>query len=102
MGLNQQPTEQRKYTTDAKLIPAGYEQIDPTGVKGLAPPTGARVCIIQTITQNIRWRDDGTDPTTTTGMQLLATRDFLYTGDLVAIRFLEETAGAQINVSYYF
>lgn len=94
--------ERRDYTVDGKLVPCGYEQITPTTVSALSPPPGARVAIIQVLTQNVRWRDDGTDPTIAIGMQLAANRDMLYTGDLAAIRFLQETATAEINVAYYF
>lgn len=95
--------EERTHTLDAKLVPMGYQQI--TGlstVKGLNPPQHARVALIQGLSQNVRWRDDGTVPSATVGMQLLATRDFLYTGDLVQIKFIEEAASAEINVSYYY
>ena len=96
-------TEQRDYTVDAKLIPLGYQQITGlSSVKSLTPPPNTRVALIQAISQDVRWRDDGTDPSATVGMVLPATRDMLYTGDLANIRFIEVTASAQINVSYYF
>ena len=59
------------------------------------------VALIQAEDQNVRWRDDGTDPTASVGMLLEAGKDMLYTGDLGAIKFIEEAASAKLNVSYY-
>lgn len=95
-------TEQRKYIVDAKLKPLGYQQITVlTSAVGLTPPPGTRVALIQSITEGVRWRDDGTNPTATVGMSLAAGADLLYSGDLVAIKFFEEAASAELNVSYY-
>lgn len=96
-------TEQRDYMVDAKLIPLGYQQITSLSLaKGLSPPLKSRVCIIQAITQNIRWRDDSIEPTNSVGMVLAAGADMLYTGNLAKIRFIEVAANAELNVSYYF
>ena len=89
---------------DAKLEPKGYRQQTTLsaaiGLEGV--PQGARAALIQAVTQNVRWRDDGTDPTDSIGMQLAAGRDMLYTGDLAKIKFIEEAASAELNVAYYF
>jgi len=91
-------------TVDGSLEVVGFEQI--TGLnaaKGLTSATYgvATKALIQATDQNVRWRDDGTDPTAAIGMQLAAGNDFWYTGDLSAITFIEETASAKLNVSYY-
>lgn len=92
----------RQYTVDGHLIPVGYQQIGSLdSIKGLSPPQGARVALIQGLSQDVRWRDDGTDPTVSVGIQLTAGRDMLYTGDLVQIKFIEEAASAELNVAYY-
>jgi len=81
---------------------AGFEQV--TGLsaaKGLTVPAGAKVAYINTEDQSVRWRDDGTNPTTTVGGVLEPGSYFSYTGDLSAIKFIEETASAKLNVSYY-
>lgn len=84
------------------LDPMGYEQIaDASVAVGLTVPPGAKYAIVQAVGQNVRWRDDGTDPTTTAGMQLVAGYDMFYKGELRDIRFIEEAAAAEINVSYY-
>ncbi len=52
--------------------------------------------------QNVRWRDDGTNPTATVGNLLVAAQQpFYYDGDLSRIRFIEATASAVLNVAYY-
>ena len=80
-------------TIHGVLEPKGFEQITSLGtVKGLTPPSGARLALVQTTDQNVRWRDDGTNPTASVGVQLEAGKDFLYTGDLNAIKFLQEAA----------
>ena len=71
--------------------------VDP--VSGLnAKPT---IALITPETQNVRWRDDGTDPTSSVGMPLSAGVTLQYDGDLRRIKFIETTAGAVLNISYY-
>ena len=82
--------------------PVGFEQVTSlSSAAALTVPTGAKVALINTEDQNVRWRDDGTAPTTTVGCVIEPGSYFSYTGDLSAIRFIEETASAKLNVSYY-
>ncbi len=63
---------------------------------------GATFCYISVESAGVRYRDDGTNPTATVGMPLLAgTAGFLYSGNLAAIKFIQTTAGAAVDVSYY-
>lgn len=88
---------------DALLTPkANYEQITDLSSKvGLTVPSGATMALIQAVTQNVRWRDDGTSPTASVGMRISAGEEFWYTGNIDAIEFIEEVASAELNVSYY-
>jgi hypothetical protein len=52
-------------------------------------------------TQNVRWRDDGTAPTASVGMPIFVGASLSYDGDLNRIRFIEQTASATLNISYY-
>ena len=52
-------------------------------------------------TNTVRWRDDGTNPTASVGMPLAAGVTLQYDGDLKKIKFIEQTASAKINISYY-
>lgn len=62
------------------------------------PPTYA---IIQAEAQALRWRDDGTDPTTAVGMVIPAGGELRYDGDLKKIRLINAAAGAICNISLY-
>lgn len=85
----------------------GYEQITSLStVKSLTLPershNGApNFALIQAETQDVRWRDDGTDPTSSVGMKLSAGAELRYDGDLTQVKFIEVTSGAKLNISYY-
>jgi hypothetical protein len=49
----------------------------------------------------VRWRDDNTAPTSTVGMPLAVGVPLQYDGDLTKIRFIEQSASAKLNISYY-
>jgi hypothetical protein len=80
----------------------GYQQI--TGmstVKALTVPVGATMALVAPDTKDVRWRDDGTNPTSSVGMPLVVGTTLNYDGDLNKIRFIETEASAVLNVSYY-
>lgn len=89
----------------------GYQQITSLSAStGLTVPekdpvTGEKVkptrAIIIPETQAVRWRDDGTAPTSSAGMPLAVGQALEYDGDLTRIRFIEVTSSAKLNVSYY-
>lgn len=84
------------------FTPKGFQQITTlSAATGLTVPTGATRARIQCTTKAVRWRDDGTAPTTTVGMHLAADTDLWYDGSLSALQFIEEAASAVLNVSYY-
>lgn len=84
------------------IVPLGFQQLASIDTStGLTPPAGARLAIVHADTQNVRWRDDGTAPTASVGMRLPIGNELRYMGTLAAIRFISETAGAKVNVSYY-
>lgn len=88
----------------------GYEQLTslatatninppPRDVNGLVcSPTRA---VIITEDAPVRWRDDGIDPTPSVGMLLAVGSVFSYDGDLNKIKFIQQSAAAKLNVSYY-
>lgn len=80
----------------------GYQQITSLSAStALTVPTGATMALIIADTQGVRWRDDGTAPTASVGMPLAVGVSLSYDGDLKAIRFIQQTASATLNVSYY-
>lgn len=89
-------------TIDKSMKPAGYEQItDVSSASTLTVPTDATHALIQAVTKNVRWRDDGTSPTASVGIQLEAGKDLWYSGDLNTFEAIEEAASAEMNISYY-
>jgi len=90
------------HVTEGGLTPLGYQQITSlSAATALTVPAGARLAIIQAEVQSVRWRDDGTNPTSSIGMVLAAGYDLVYTGTLSAIKFIETTASAKLNISYF-
>jgi hypothetical protein len=80
----------------------GYQKLTSLDtVKSLTVPAGAVMAIIQTAGQDVRWRDDGSNPTATDGMLLRTTETLTYNGQPSALKFIEAAAGATIHVSYY-
>jgi hypothetical protein len=91
-----------------KWTPLGYEQITNLSVAiGLGAmtiniPNDTIMCLIQAEAQGVRWRDDGVAPTATVGMILAAGQTFQYTTpDFTKIQFIQQTAGAILNVNFY-
>lgn len=93
--------------------PLGYEALalnasTAVGLTITAPnPGGSGYTYNFVIVQNnhatihARWRDDGTDPTTTVGMRLPAGAEMQYAGDLAKIRFIAESSEITLDVSKY-
>lgn len=80
----------------------GYQQITSlSAATALTVPTGATMALITPETQAVRWRDDGTNPTASVGMPVAVGESLNYDGDLSRIRFIEQTASAKLNISYY-
>ena len=80
----------------------GYQQITSvSSATGLTPPNGALKAMIVAENNSVRWRDDGVDPTATTGMPLANGAFFGYDGDLRRIKFIDQVSGAKLNISYY-
>lgn len=80
----------------------GYQQITLlSAATGLTVPQGTTLAVIAPLTQGVRWRDDGTAPTASVGMPIAAGAYFSYDGDLKSIKFIEQTASAELNISYY-
>lgn len=97
-------------TLKAVTTRLGYQQITSlsastgltvpqTDLNGLACKPS--IAIITAETQAVRWRDDDVAPTATVGMPLASGSTLQYDGDLTKIRFIEQTASAKINVTYY-
>ena len=91
-------------------VTLGYQQVtNLASSTGLSIPTTdafgnnikPMMALITPETQSVRWRDDGVDPTSSVGMPLAAGVTLSYDGDLNKLRFIEQTASAKLNISYY-
>lgn len=101
-GKNADGTDFSLLTVSGTLTPRGYEQITSLGTaQALSVPAGANLALIQAQGQAVRYRDDGVGPTATVGMPIAAAGSLSYNGDLAALRFIEQAAGAVLNVLYY-
>ena len=84
------------------LTALGYQQITNLSTStALTVPSGAKTAVIQAKVADVRWRDDGTAPTASVGMTLPANGERVFNASLSAVRFIQVTAGAIIDVSYY-
>lgn len=88
----------------------GYQQISTlSSATGLTVPTlgpdglNAKPVFALIVAEGapVRWRDDGTAPTASIGMPLAVGVPLQYDGDLTKIRFIEQSASAKLNISYY-
>ncbi len=90
--------------------PLGYQQITTlTSAVGLTLPTvPAHSCltmgyaVIQAESGDIRWRDDGTNPTGSVGMLIPEGGELNYCGDFSALKLINSSGSTSIaNVAYY-
>lgn len=84
--------------------PLKYEQV--TGlntVKTLTvPDRGIALVLLQAEAQDVRWTDDGSNPSASVGMILKAAQPHTeYDGDPTKLKFIEAAATAKLNVTYY-
>lgn len=91
-------------TTEVWGATLGYEQLSGTGVLTPTIPAGTDLIVIGPAdTNNLRWRDDGTNPTASIGM-LHRTTDapLVYrSANLGRLRFIPVTGTGVANLSYY-
>lgn len=102
-GAVQVADDQPLPVADGKEKPLLQTQIASlSSVAGLpSVPATAMRAYLQASGQNVRYCDDGTNPTSTTGLQLYVGQLVVYSGDLSAIKFIEAAPGAKLDVAYY-
>jgi hypothetical protein len=92
---------QSNYRAETDL---GYYQL--TSLSGPAaiptPPAGATMAIITAEGQNVRWRSDGTNPTSTVGYPLYVGAELVYTAaNLSKLVFIEMNPSATLNIYFW-
>ena len=85
--------------------PVGYQQlVVSNSAVGLTIPLNANRALIVVEDAAVRFRDDGTVPTATVGVQIFQNQSFEITDadSLKAIKFIRKTGtSAELNISYY-
>ena len=89
-----------KFFADGTVKPLGYRQLSPSTAVDIGIGAG-RLALIQALDQNVRYRDDGIDPTASTGVRIHAGETIWYTGDVRALKFIEEASSAELNILVY-
>ncbi len=91
---------QSNFRAEADL---GYQQITSlSAATALTVPSGTQLVLVTPETQAVRWRADGTAPTATVGYPLYVGSELRFTAQqAAAVKFIEQTASAKLNV-YYF
>lgn len=89
----------------APSIPLGHQQVTvSSGVTTLSPPANTRRMHLRALGQPVNWRDDGVDPTSTSGFPLLADEWLDYDSDVSDFRLtLASTAvgDSDVRIAYY-
>lgn len=100
--------------TSQRVIPLGYCQLSAAvlanstsftacPINPLGIPAGATCVLLGVETAAINYRDDGTVPTTTTGLQLpFGVAPFSYCGNLANLKFIAAAAGSpKLDILFY-
>lgn len=81
---------------------AGFQKITMgSGVVTLTPPAGATFAVIGVEADIVRYRDDGTPPDATTGVQVMPNTALPYQGPLTAIQLISPNGTGILQVAYY-
>lgn len=100
------PVTGQERTQTNFIAPLGYCQLTPLTSATLLSsctggiPTRTAYALMCTDAVAVRWRDDGTAPTTTVSMPIAAGGCLGYSGSMSAIQFIAGAA-ATLNISFY-
>lgn len=87
-----------------KFNPKGTHgrQTDLTSAFAPAVPEGASMCVVQALTQNVRFTLDGTPPTAAVGFQIVAgdVERILPVDTRTVLRFIQEVSGAELQYQF--
>ncbi len=92
-------------TVQGYLKPLGYTQLTTVGTAGGVGlgtiPANSRIVLIQAEAQNIRWTDDGSAPTASVGMILVANSTLIYSGPMSSVKLIQVAGGGIVNLTFY-
>lgn len=84
--------------------PLGYQQLTVSSTAvALTVPTNAEAALVDVESNDVRWRDDGTNPTASVGKYLSSGTHYTFIGaeELAALKFIRVSADAKLNITYY-
>jgi len=86
--------------------PAGFQAIatlTSATVQGLTIPTDARYAKVRVVSQPIRWRDDGTNPTSASGYEVAANGEIelISREQLAGFKAVAKDTSAGLEVLFY-
>lgn len=88
-----------------KLTPIKYYNFTAASATGLTltgvVPNPPSYAIIRVEGGDVRYRDDGTDPTSSAGMLLKDLESLEYSGDFSAIKFIAVAGSPTLHVAFY-
>lgn len=87
-----------------RAVALGYQQFTGTTLVTPTVPAGVNAAIISIETNPVRYRDDGTAPTTAVGNLIPVTTSglpFEFTGNINQLLLFPTSTGATINIAYY-
>ena len=80
----------------------GYSrQVNIVTAKGLDLHPDCRAVVLHAEKGDIRWRDDGANPTSSVGMRIKKGNSLIYMGELQAFKFIGAHQAAILNITYY-
>lgn len=93
-------------TEPAPVVVLGYCQLSVTAAVLISTcsggiPGGATMAYITPETAAIRWRDDGTAPTTTVGYPVSAGNQLAYMGNLATLQVIAQSGTSTVNIAFY-
>lgn len=84
------------------LTSTGFQQVASfSTATGFTPPSGSTTCFIQTESNSVRFRTDGTNPTATVGQLLAVGALLIETANLPGIKFIPTSGTATLDVDCY-
>ncbi len=105
------PTRAQTAVPGLPIVPLGYCQLSNVQLASSTPlsscaggiPAGATMAFLQAETAPVRYRDDGTAPTTALGMLVVngVGGQIFYTGTLSKLRFIGASGSPLLNIAFY-
>ena len=94
-------------TGNTYINPLGYCQLTASSAAALVStctggiPATSQWATICVETANIRWRDDGTAPTTSVGMPVSSGQCFYYNSKFSALSVIAQSGSPVLDISFY-